>query len=311
MRTRHLATTLLAIVASFAMLHAFAGTGVGMGSGGSTAVRPSNMFEPGNAPLEPVPQMMPRDKTVANGLYMSGQFHYVLSGGTASITLDQINNDSFTRTTGTLRLELWATTSYPARADTNWTGYRMATFSTFDQLVPRAYYTSISRSSTYAAPPTGTYWLILLLEEYNPSANCSSEGYCTQDSFNSFEQVSFGSVQPTFNYTDLWWNASESGWGVSITHHSSNIAFVAWYTYDNYGIPYWYVASNCTFVGDTCTGTLYETTGPAFGPTFNPSQVTVNTAGSVTLTFTAQGRGTMRYTARGITVSKSITRQPF
>jgi hypothetical protein len=39
-------------------------------------------------------------------------------------------------------------------------------------------------------------------------------------------------VVPAANYTDLWWNPSESGWGVSIVQHASNKMFAVWFTYD-------------------------------------------------------------------------------
>ena len=37
---------------------------------------------------------------------------------------------------------------------------------------------------------------------------------------------------PAANYTDMWWNPSESGWGISFAQHASNQVFAVWYTYD-------------------------------------------------------------------------------
>jgi hypothetical protein len=38
---------------------------------------------------------------------------------------------------------------------------------------------------------------------------------------------------PAANYSDIWWNPSESGWGVTFTQHpTSNQVFAVWYTYD-------------------------------------------------------------------------------
>ena len=116
---------------------------------------------------------------------------------------------------------------------------------------------------------------------------------------------------PAANYTDLWWNQSESGWGISFTQHSSGIAFVAWYTYDDSGSPKWYVASSCRVVGSGCTGALYETTGPPFSGPFNPSQVTVKEVGSITFAFSGESQGTMSFTINGVPGTKQITRQPF
>ena len=250
-------------------------------------------------------------KTVASGLYMSGSFAYALSNGVATITLDRIANDSFTRTTGPLRLELWASGSAPARAEP-FTGYRLVAFDILPPLPPRNYYYNISRSASYLSPPNGSFWLVLVLAEYVPIDCASADGYCEVDSFISNTRVAFGdSTQPRFNYTDMWWNPGESGWGVAFTHHPTQTAFAAWYTYSSSGFPYWYVAPDCKFVGDACTSILYETTGPPFGPTFDPAMVTPYPVGLVTFSFTSQGAGTMSYILRGTAGSKAITRQPF
>ena len=115
---------------------------------------------------------------------------------------------------------------------------------------------------------------------------------------------------PGLDYTDPWWNPSESGWGLAIAQQAANM-FLAWYVYDNNGKPVWYVASNCTVSGNGCTGTLYRTTGPPSGPTFNPALVQVITVGTVSLAFTDANNGTLTYTVNGVSGSKAITRQLF
>jgi hypothetical protein len=249
-------------------------------------------------------------KSVADGLYMTGEFTYVFSSGTATVTLNGVTNDSYTRTTGTLRLSLWALDYTPERG-AGITGYRLANFSSLGQLQPRTYYSSIVRSAAYTPPPNGTYWLVLVLNEYNP-AGCpgDSDGYCLEDSFVSYSPVVFGPA-PSYDYSDLWWKSSEAGWGVAILHHNTNVAFIAWYTYDSFGFPMWYVGDACRFVGNSCTSKLYETLGPPFGPTFNPNAVSVFEVGSITLSFTGRSTGTMSYNVNGSTGFKAITRQPF
>ena len=295
------------------VLPVLAGAAPILGSGGERDIAPAQQekAQPGpTAALETI--VGPAEtKSVADGLYMSGQFTYSLRGGNASITLDRINNDSSTRTTGTLQLSLWATTYQPLRGD-GITGYRLATFSTFNQLPPRNYYYDITRSAAYLAPPNGTYWLVLVLAEYNPSGCPSnSDGYCLEDTFISFSQVRWGAVQPSFNYTDLWWTSTESGWGISLVQHPSNVIFAAWFTYDEAGIPMWYVSPGCELVGDFCYGTLYETTGSPFSAPFNPAAVTARPIGTLSLAFTSQGTASMNYNVRGVIRTKSITRQPF
>ena len=120
----------------------------------------------------------------------------------------------------------------------------------------------------------------------------------------------YGANPLNADYSDLWWNPSESGWGLAVTQQA-NVMFLVWYVYDNTGKPVWYVASNCDISASGCTGTLYRTIGPPSGPTFNPALVQVNTAGTVSLAFIDANNGTLTYTVNGVSGSKSITRQLF
>jgi V8-like Glu-specific endopeptidase len=119
------------------------------------------------------------------------------------------------------------------------------------------------------------------------------------------------SAAPLYDYSDLWWNANESGWGLSITQHASNL-FAAWYVYDAGGNPTWIVMPGGQWTAsDTYSGDLYATTGPDPRFAFDPSRVTTNKVGTGTLTFSARDRGTLTYTVNGVTGSKPITRQLF
>jgi hypothetical protein len=118
------------------------------------------------------------------------------------------------------------------------------------------------------------------------------------------------------NYQDLWWRspaASESGWGVNLTHQG-NILFATWFTYDASGKGMWLVMSNGARVGNTSTytGALYRTTGPAFSATpWDKSQVSITQVGTATFTFDDANSGTFSYTVNGVSGSKVITRQVF
>jgi hypothetical protein len=48
------------------------------------------------------------------------------------------------------------------------------------------------------------------------------------------------------NYSDIWWNPSESGWGLTIADHDTNI-FAVWYTYRAEGRPVWYTIPGGAF----------------------------------------------------------------
>ncbi|MEP7328794.1 MAG: peptidylprolyl isomerase, partial [Betaproteobacteria bacterium] len=111
-----------------------------------------------------------------------------------------------------------------------------------------------------------------------------------------------GATAPTIDYTDLWWNQNESGWGVSLTQQFGTI-FAAWYAYDTAGNPVWYVATNCPVTSAGCTGDLYQVTGGApLTATWKP----VNPAtmvGTVTFTFTDAVNGSMNYSINGVAAS--------
>jgi YVTN family beta-propeller protein len=120
---------------------------------------------------------------------------------------------------------------------------------------------------------------------------------------------------PAVDYTDLWWNPAESGWGMGVTQQDGTM-FLTWFVYDNSGFPTWLVASDCVVSpgGNGCSGTLYRTLGPP-GPaaslTFDPARVSVSVAGHIDVAFTDRDNGIVTYTVDGVTGAKAITRQLF
>jgi alpha-tubulin suppressor-like RCC1 family protein len=120
-----------------------------------------------------------------------------------------------------------------------------------------------------------------------------------------------GAAPPAVDYSDLWWNASESGWGVALTQQFGTI-FATLYSYDNGGKPRWYVASNCPMVSNSCTGDLYQVSGGSSpNVQWNDAGKVVKKVGSARFTFSGNGSGTMNYDINGATGTKVITRQAF
>ena len=117
-------------------------------------------------------------------------------------------------------------------------------------------------------------------------------------------------ASPAVDYTDLWWNPNESGWGMAISHQYGDI-FLAWYVYDANGKPMWYVASNCVVSGSSCSGTLYRTTSAPFGPTYDANLFKVFTAGSAIVSFVDANNAVLSYTVDNVTATKTIARQIF
>ena len=122
-----------------------------------------------------------------------------------------------------------------------------------------------------------------------------------------------GTPGATLNFQDLWYKSpaeSEAGWGVNLTHQG-DILFATWFTYDATGKGMWVVGPNTArTAGNTFSGPLYRTTGPAFNANpWLPSNVVATQVGSVTFSFTDTNNGTFMYTVNNITQTKSITRQ--
>lgn len=123
--------------------------------------------------------------------------------------------------------------------------------------------------------------------------------------------LSFASAT-TPDYTDLWYNTSESGWGANVVQQG-NTMFITFFVYASNNQPTWYVASAVTQAGGatsgTFTGTLFQTTGPYFGGPFNASAVGNVPVGQVTFNASGSNNATLSYSVNGVNVSKSVTRQ--
>ena len=119
-----------------------------------------------------------------------------------------------------------------------------------------------------------------------------------------------GSVTPLFDYTDLWWKPSESGWGFNIIQHASNIIFGVIYTYDAPNRPMWFVLPGGTWTSSaTFTGKLYRVTGSPGNLPFRAGVATE--VGTATLLFNGANNATLTYSVDGVQVTKAIERQPF
>jgi len=115
------------------------------------------------------------------------------------------------------------------------------------------------------------------------------------------------------NYQDLWWNASESGWGLNVTHQD-NTLFATLFTYDLAGRDLWLVMSAGARQPDgSYLGDLYRTAGSPFNsaPFIPIAASDVTLVGSMRLSFADGNNGTLTYTFNGATVTKAITRQVF
>jgi len=117
----------------------------------------------------------------------------------------------------------------------------------------------------------------------------------------------------TPDFTDLWWNSSESGWGVNVVQQEDTL-FTTLFVYGADGSPTWYVGSDVIYAGvqagqHVFHGPLYRATGPHFAVPFQTSQVRLAQVGTVTFRAAQATTATLSYTVDGVTITRSIARQ--
>ncbi len=159
---------------------------------------------------------------------------------------------------------------------------------------------------TFTSPVDGT-----ITYTYNGTVGTMN---ITRQVFGPLPSCEMGGTAPaTPNFSDLWWNPAESGWGVNL-QQQGNVVFATWFTYNDTGKGQWLVMSDGEAVPGmpmTWSGALYRTTGPALGTAWDNSKVKVLPVGQATFSFTDGNNGTFTATVDGRTVAKPITRQVY
>ena len=150
-------------------------------------------------------------------------------------------------------------------------------------------------------------------------------------------------VAPTRDYTDMWFNPNESGWGISVRQKrpvggSVDAMFSVWYTYDPRTsdtttsgagdfAPLWFVMPGGTWTSPTTyTGGMYVVRGTTFSQAWVSCNTCATLVGSYTFNFTDASNGTFTYAVTppsGVASTdpafglssfsgvKTITRQPY
>lgn len=109
------------------------------------------------------------------------------------------------------------------------------------------------------------------------------------------------------DYTDIWYNPQESGWGVNVVQ-SDGFMFLTFFIYDVDGKPTWFVGQIDQDASSNFNGTLYSTTGTYY---FAPwAGDFVSPAGTVSFQPIDAYTAKLVYTVNGVgTVTKNIQRQ--
>ena len=174
--------------------------------------------------------------------------------------------------------------------------------------------------SKVSATPLGIGTLVFF-SATDATFSASLNNYTQNLSYAITKQV-FSSVLPTCavggtpggstNYSDLWWNPSESGWGVNVTQQGDTV-FATWFTYDSAGRDTWFTMSNGVRLAGTqsWSGDVYSTSGPSYDSQWSNAKVKTATAGTASFSFSDASHGTFTATVNGQTITKSVTRQVF
>lgn len=110
-------------------------------------------------------------------------------------------------------------------------------------------------------------------------------------------------------YTDVYYNPAESGWGVFLVQ-SDTTQFLAFFIYGTDTKPTWYTAQLTQDAAGNYNGQLYATTGSYFGSPWNPAQLTNAAVGTVSFVPIDIYRATVTYALTGgPTVTKTVQRQ--
>jgi hypothetical protein len=111
------------------------------------------------------------------------------------------------------------------------------------------------------------------------------------------------------NVSDLWWDPTQSGWGVAL-FQSGTFIYAVVFVYDDSGRPTWFAGHLDAQGNGSYTGPVYSTTGPWFGsPVYVPGLVTRTQVGTMTLTLQGNGAATLTYNVGSQSVTRTVVRQ--
>ena len=110
------------------------------------------------------------------------------------------------------------------------------------------------------------------------------------------------------DYSDLWWNPAESGWGMQIVR-GGDVMFATLFVYDATMRPTFFTAT-LELTAGAWRGTLRETSGPYYAAQpFDPAKVVVRNAGALVFTPLTLDSARVEYDVDGTLVSENVTRQ--
>jgi hypothetical protein len=116
------------------------------------------------------------------------------------------------------------------------------------------------------------------------------------------------------NFSDLWWNPQESGWGANIVQQGER-AFVTLFVHGPDGEPTWLVAPDVSIYAYGAQGlphfrgTLYRVRGSWLGGVFDPANTRATPVGLLYVSPQSRSTILLDYSVDGLEVRKTLTRQ--
>ena len=110
------------------------------------------------------------------------------------------------------------------------------------------------------------------------------------------------------DYTDLWWNPAEAGWGVNFVQ-SQGFIFATFFIYGPSNEQTWYTGELAVGANGEFAGPLYDNSGSYFGAPWSPTARSLREVGTVKFVPTSASAGTLTYSVDGVAVSKPMQRQ--
>lgn len=110
------------------------------------------------------------------------------------------------------------------------------------------------------------------------------------------------------DFTDLWWNSGESGWGVNFIQ-ADDFIFATEFVQGLSKDPTWFSGQLSRGANGVWNGPLFSTMGSYFGGPWNPADVQTTQVGNITFTPSSPYSGVLTYNVGSEVVTKSIIRQ--
>jgi hypothetical protein len=116
------------------------------------------------------------------------------------------------------------------------------------------------------------------------------------------------------NFSGLWWDPGEPGWGLSIIHHINGTLFATWYQYGTNGEAVWYTIQGGSWTSrDTFEASIFKHSGPPLNGPYDRSLLQERPVGRAVLRFypSALIQSRFDYTVEGMSGTKRIERFKF